>query len=83
MPPVLFISDYKLEQLSMDERKKHSLINEKRKANRASETEEQRKERLRIRGEKDRARRRSKGKKRSEDHEKQCLVTHSQMIEAM
>ena len=42
----------------MDEKeaeKKSSLINEKRKANRTSETEEQRKERLRIRLEKDRA----------------------------
>ena len=38
--------------------KKRSLINEKLKANSASETEEQRKERLRIRREKDRARRR-------------------------
>ena len=51
-------------------------------ANRTSETEEQRKERLRIRRKKDRARRRTKklqeGKKRSsetEDHEKQRLVT--------
>ena len=51
----------------MDEKKaekKHSLRNEKLKANRTSETEEQRKERLRIRCEKDRARRRTKGKKR-------------------
>ena len=47
----------------MDEKeakKKHSLSNEKLKANRASETDEQRKERLRIRCEKDRARRRTK-----------------------
>ena len=45
----------------MDEKeaeKKRSLINEKLKANRTSETEEQRKERLRVRREKDRARRR-------------------------
>ena len=57
----------------MDGEKKRSLINEKRKANRASETEEQRKERLRIIRKKDRARRRTKGKKRlseTEDHEK-------------
>ena len=39
--------------------KKRSLRNEKLKANRNSETEEQRKERLRIRSEKDRARRRT------------------------
>ena len=63
-------------------KKKCSLRNEKLKANRASETEEQRKERLRIKHEKDRARRRTKKlqveKKRSsetEDHEKQCLAT--------
>ena len=61
---------------------KRSLRKEKLKANRASETEEQRKERLRIRHEKDRARRRTKKlqeeKKRSsetEDHEKQRLAT--------
>ena len=51
----------------MDEKeaeKKRSLRNEKLKANRTSE---QRKERLRIRREKDRARRRTKGKKRSPD----------------
>ena len=50
----------------MDEKeaeKKRSLRNEKLKANRTSETEEQMKERLRIRREKDRARRRTKGKK--------------------
>ena len=44
-----------------------SLINEKHKANRASETEEHRKERLRITREKDRARRRTKGKERSSE----------------
>ena len=58
--------------------KKRSLRNEKLKANRTSETEEQRKERLRIRGEKDRARRRTKGKKRSpdtDDYEKERLTT--------
>ena len=57
MTPVLFIS-YTLELYSMDEKeaeKKRSLRNEKLKANRTSETEEQRKERLRIRREKDRA----------------------------
>ena len=45
----------------MDEKeveKKRSLRNEKLKANRTSETEEQRKERLRIRREKDRTRKR-------------------------
>ena len=42
--------------------KNRSLRNEKLKANRTSETEEQRKESLRIRREKDKARRRSKGK---------------------
>ena len=47
----------------MDEKEKHSLRNEKIKANRASETEEQRKERLRIRREKDRARRRLRNTK--------------------
>ena len=44
---------------------------------RTSETEEQRKESLRIRREKDRARRRTKGKKRSpdtDDYEKQRLA---------
>ena len=49
----------------MDEKeaeKKRSLRNEKLKANRTSETEEQRKESLRIRREKDRARRRTKGR---------------------
>ena len=56
------------------------------KANRASETEEQRKERLRIGREKDRARRITKKlqeeKKRSsetEDHEKQHLTTLSRL----
>ena len=57
---------------------KRSLRNEKLKADRTSETEEQRKESLRIRREKDRARRRTKGKKRSpdtDDYEKQRLAT--------
>ena len=44
----------------MDGEKKRSFRNEKLKANRASETEEQSKERLRIRRKKDRARRRTK-----------------------
>ena len=59
-------------------KKKRSLRNEKLKANRTSETEEQRKESLRIRHEKDRARRRTKGKKRSPDtdnYKKQRLAT--------
>ena len=61
----------------MDEKeaeKKRSLRNEKLKADRTSETEES----LRIRREKDRARRRTKGKKRSPDtdyYEKQRLAT--------
>ena len=58
--------------------KKRSLRNKKLKADRTSETEEQRKESLRIRREKDRARRRTKGKKRSpdtDDYEKQRLAT--------
>ena len=65
----------------MDEKeaeKKRSLRNEKLKADRTSETEEQRKESLRIRREKDRARRRTKGEKRSpntDDYEKQRLAT--------
>ena len=65
----------------MDEKeaqKKRSPRNEKLKADRTSETEEQRKESMRIRREKDRARRRTKGKKRSPDtdhYEKQRLAT--------
>ena len=58
--------------------KKRSLRNETLKADRTSETEEERKESLRIRREKDRARRRTKGKKRSpdtDDYEKQRLAT--------
>ena len=46
-------------------KKKRSLRNEKLKANRASEIEEQRKERLRIRRE----------NKKTENHEKQILAT--------
>ena len=70
----------------MDEKeaeKKRSLRNEKLKANRTSETEEQRKERLRIRREKDSARRRTKGKKRSPDtydYEKQRLATLKRLM---
>ena len=71
----------------MDEKeakKKSSLRNEKLKANRTSEIEEQRKERLRIRREKDRARRRTKGKKRSPDRRlRETAPGHSQKIEAM
>ena len=44
----------------MDEKEAGSLKNEKLEANRASETEEHRKERLRIRRENDRARRNKK-----------------------
>ena len=71
----------------MDEKeaeKKRSLRNEKLKANRTSETEEQRKERLRIRREKDRARRRPKRKKRSPDTRRlrETAPGHSQKIEA-
>ena len=69
---------------------KCSLRNEKLQANRASETEEQRKERLRIRRENDRARRRTKKlkeeKKRSsetEDHEKQCMATLKRLKQVM
>ena len=54
----------------MDEKeaeKKRSLRNEKFKANRTSETEEQREKRLRIRREKDRVIRRTNEKKRSPD----------------
>ena len=59
-------------------KKKRSLRNEKLKANRTSETEEQRNERLSIRHKKDRARRRTKGKKRlpgTDDYDKQRLAT--------
>ena len=65
----------------MDEKeaeKKRSLRNEKLKADRTSETEEQRKESQTIRSQKDTARRTTKGKKRSpdtDDYEKQRLAT--------
>ena len=65
----------------MDEKeaeKNRSHRNENRNGNRTSDTEEQRKEGLRIRLEKDRARRRTNGKKRlpdTDDYEKQRLAT--------
>ena len=63
----------------MDEKeaeKKGSLRNMKLKANTTSETEEQRKERPRIRREKDRAGRRTWERKgRQDDYEKQRLAT--------
>ena len=64
----------------MDEKeaeKKRSLRNEKLKANRTSETEEQRKERLRIRREKD-------GQLRERRHRRlrETAPGHSQKIEA-
>ena len=49
-----------MDEKEVEKNEKRSLTNEKLKANRASETEEQRKERLRIRRKKDRARRRTK-----------------------
>ena len=58
--------------------KKTFTYNEKLKANRASETEEQRKERLRIRRERRRTKKlqeKRKGSSKTEDHEKQCLAT--------
>ena len=65
-----------------EKNKKRSLRNEKLKANRASVTEEQRRERLRIRREKDRAKRTKKNYKRkkkrssvTEDNENQCQAT--------
>ena len=54
--------DYALESSFSMTEKKHSLRNEKLKANRASETEEQRKEKLRI-------------EEKIENHEKQRLAT--------
>ena len=79
--PVLFIAytlELALAWTKKKLKKKRSLRNEKLKADRTSETEEQRKESLRIRRENDRARRRTKGKKRSpdtDDYEKQRLAT--------
>ena len=70
---------YARETLAWTE-KQCSFRNEKLNANKASETEEQRKERLRIRREKDRARRRTKKLQEEkqmsserEDHEKKRL----------
>ena len=51
--------------------KKCSLGNDKLKANRASETEEQRKERLMMRHEKDRVNKKKIRSSETEDHEKQ------------
>ena len=65
--PVLIILLYARASFSMVEKEaeqKRSLRNEKLKVNRASETGGQRKERLRIRNEKDRARRTKKNYKR-------------------
>ena len=66
----------------LEAEKKIFASNEKLKANRASETEEQMKERLRIGREKDRAGRitqklqeENKSSSETEDNEKQCLVT--------
>ena len=56
--PALFIGALAWTKKKL-KKKKRSLRNEKLKANRTSETEEQRKESLRIRPEKDRARRRT------------------------
>ena len=71
----------RLEREAKKTTKKRSLRNEKLKANRASVTEEQRRERLRIRREKDRAKRtkkttrgRRKGRQ-SEDNENQRQAT--------
>ena len=69
----------------MDEKKRS--LNEKRKANRASETEEQRKERLRIRREKDRERRITKTTRGKETvirnrRPRETAPGHSQKIEA-
>ena len=73
------------QSFSMDEKeaeKKGSLRNMKLKANTSSETEEQRKERPRIRREKDRAGRRTMGKKRSPGRLRETAPGHSQKIEA-
>ena len=64
--------------------KNRSLRNEKLKADRTSETEEQRKESLRIRREKDKARRRTKGKEKVARLRqlRETAPGHSQKIEA-
>ena len=75
MTPVLFIS-YMMDEKEAE--KKPLLRNEKLKANKTSETEEQRKERLMIRREKIEREGETKVKKRSpdtDDYEKQCLAT--------
>ena len=67
----------------MNGKNNRSLRNKKLKANRASETEEQRKERLRIRREKDRARRITRGKEKVIRNRRPREVPgHSQKIEA-
>ena len=66
----------------------HSLRNEELQANRASETEEQKKERLRIRRVKDRVRRRTKKTTRGKEkvvrnrRPQGTAPVHSQKIEA-
>ena len=61
--------------------KKRSLRNGKLKANRASETEEQRKERLRIGAKKEnqKLQEEKKWSSETEDHEKQCLATFKRL----
>ena len=70
-------------------KKQRLLRNEKLKANRASVTEEQRRERLTIRCEKDRAKRTKKNYKRkkkrssvTEDNNEKSAPGHSQKIKA-
>ena len=66
-------------------KKKPSLINGKLKANRASENEEQRKERLRIERDKDRARRITKKlqeEKKRNRRPRETAPGNSQKIEA-
>ena len=66
------------------EKKQRSLRNEKLKANRASVTEEQRKERLRIRRKKDRAKRIQEEEEKvvSKRRQRESAPGHSQKIEA-
>ena len=70
MTPLLFIARAALAWTKNN----RSLRNGKHKANRASETEEQRIERMRIGREKDRYKRNRKSSE-TEDHEKQRLAT--------
>ena len=68
-------------------KKQRSLRNEKLKANRASVTEEQRRERLRIRREKDRPKRTKKLQEEEEKvvsnrRQRESAPGHSQKIEA-